>query len=246
MVKKRNHDSSEFQTTWASYKIEYLQAVVKEIRSLSQSPSLPEWQKNWFTIPSGIKEGDDYTYFNSWSDFFKGRNEDIETFLKSGILGYSLIYFYEDILDDEGINNVIERDCLDLIRIIEIFSYEKHGKGIFETIEDYLHTLTSTLALQYGRNLLKWEQKQARSGSGIGQKRACEKRIATLVESLRPYAEKDSNEILIHWRTLDKLIDQTFIGAEDYPRHTYTKKTYREYAEIILGKKIVQQGRRSR
>ena len=234
-MKKSAPNSSAFQEMWSSYKVETLETIVLVIRSEHKDIALPRWRENWFKVDDGVNDGD--TIHSSWEDIFEDWRQAEEAFLKGKALGLPFLP-YEEILDDEGVYKVIELECLFLIKLIQNYSCQKHGK-IFELIELHIQIVLSTVDQIHGREILKREQKKARAGSGVGQKRAKAKRIEELVETLQQYVKPGSDHVLISLREFYDMIDATFKGLEGYPRHYLTIKKYREEAERILGKKIV-------
>ena len=89
----------------------------------------------------------------------------------------------------------------------------------------------------------KMEDRAKKRSSGKGQKEAKEKRISQVTEAIiKKYVENHHTDTLyIDKAIFHKILCDTFIGAEGYPRHHQTITDYKEAVERNLGKKIVLQ-----
>jgi len=181
--------SSVFFEEWANYKIDLLLNIIDEIKDRADKSTWPEWQNSWFTYYDQCNK-DTAVLHSSWNDFFNARSKDIEMFSKCDSLGYSYLS-YDDIMNDNGIYKVLREECKYSIKIIEL-CLKKEGTGMLSFIEDMIDNISSTFSQLYGRNRLKWEQKQTKSNSGSGQKAAKEKRLTLLIESLKKYVNRDN------------------------------------------------------
>jgi len=231
MVQKRKPESSEFFEAWVKYKIHILSNLVRNVDY--EMPSfVPDWKYDWCQAWN--------VRYDSWDDFLTVRSKEIETFMETGDLEFDALPFV-DIVGGPGMFEVLKKDCNDLIKIIENSSHVKDKIRFLHSIEKIILIIESAWENLLGRHLLKCDQKEERSNSGIGQKKAQAERQAKLVESLRQYEKGDCNEIGITKRDFGKLLDQTFVGSENYARHPSTIKKYREEAGKILGEKIIFQ-----
>jgi hypothetical protein len=195
-------------------------------------PFVPNWKDDW---PFAFS-----TQYHSWNDFLSARSKEIKTFMETGNLEFDPLPFV-DIVDGPGMFDVLKQDCNDLIKIIENSSHVKNKIRFLHSIEKTIAEMQSAWDSIDGRYLLKWDQKEQRRNSGIGQIKAQTERQAKFAESLRQYEKGDNDEIKIKKGDFCKLLNQVFVGLEDYPRHLSTIKKYRESAEKILGKKIILQ-----
>ena len=83
------------------------------------------------------------------------------------------------------------------------------------------------------------EEKAKKQGSGKGQKMAQAKRAQKLKEKIETFVNDFSKDVIdIDKGLFNKLLNETFEGAEEYPRHHNTIKTYKEIIEKDFKKKI--------
>lgn len=240
MGQKKKQESSEFFEAWAKCKVDILSSIFDTIDDvfnpelLGIPPSIAKirWKHEW---PLAHMTRNEY---GSWKDFLNARNKEINTFMETGNLEFDPIPFV-DIVGGPGMFQVLKQDCIDLTKIIENSSHVKDKISFLYSIEKTIPIIRSALDKLEGRLYLKWDQKEQRLNSGIGQKKAQAERQAKLAESLRQYEKDDYDEIRIKKGDFCKFLDQAFVGAEDYPRHPSTIKNYKEASEKILGKKII-------
>jgi len=85
------------------------------------------------------------------------------------------------------------------------------------------------------------EQRIKRRKSGKGQKDAKEERLKKLITAAEKFcADNEKCGRYIDRVTFVKMLNQTFNGAEDYPRHYQTIRTYQKEVEHKLGIKITK------
>jgi len=83
------------------------------------------------------------------------------------------------------------------------------------------------------------EERAKKRDSGKGQKDAKQKRVKKLSESITKFVNDHEKDVLhIDKAAFHKMLCDTFIGTESYPRHPQTIKLYKESVEQELGKKI--------
>jgi len=83
------------------------------------------------------------------------------------------------------------------------------------------------------------EEKAKKQGSGKGQKMAQAERAKKLKEKIETFVNDFSKDVIdIDKGLFNKLLNETFEGAEEYPRHHNTIKTYKEIIEKDFKKKI--------
>lgn len=104
-------------------------------------------------------------------------------------------------------------------------------------------TLMSQLKEEYFALMGYWkaklEEKEKRRDSGKGQKEAKEKRLDKILNTISENFSTDADELELDKGMFYKLVCDAFEGAENYPHHHKTLKTYKEYIEGKLGKKII-------
>jgi hypothetical protein len=244
--------SMEFFDVWAEYRLnkllqhsEEFEEIVKYATFLKGRNTLPEWNNQWFMVKTTTNENDKTfskeNIYNSWDQFLKERSKIIKKFINSGHLDkFEMIGPFDDseIVADDGVYKMLKNDCDDLIRVIKNYSHATDKQVFFLTVEEVNSEILFRWAYLNGRYDIKWQLRQAKSNSGIGQKKAQEKRLVKLIESLQQYNQNDNNEINIKKGDFCKLLDSTFDGSEDYPRHHSTIKAYKEKAEVLMKKNI--------
>lgn len=184
----------------------------------------PETKKNYSFCP--------------WDDFRTLRKKHINDL--PGHAAFLLGGVEEDDLDQIGYLKIIQDDCNDMIDFIKNAKPLNPSSFIKNIYEDLL-IISGRFNHMGGYLGLKYREKLARRNSGMGQKKAQEKRLSKFAETLRQYKKAESNEIKIKKNDFYKLLNQTFEGSENYPRHHSTIKKYREEVEKILGKEIILQ-----
>jgi hypothetical protein len=233
MVRKRKPESSEFIEEWAKYKITFLSSIVNNVDTYEIRNFVPVWTHEW------CQEWK--VRYDCWDDFLNARNKEIEIFMETGDLVFKAL----PLVDSAGginICEIVKKDCNDLIAIIQNSSHVTDKIRFFHNVEKIIIIIEAAWENLLTRHQLKLAQKKERSNSGIGQRKAKEERQAKFAESLRQHGKEDSDGIIINKDGFNELLDQVFVGLEDYPRHPRTKKEYREAAEKILGKRIIFRG----
>lgn len=92
----------------------------------------------------------------------------------------------------------------------------------------------------YWRNRLLDDIKmlQAKINSGRGQQNAEKNREKKLADELKKFMNNETDVISMDEGDFLKILNATFNGRENYPRHYTTRQKYKGAAEKILGKKI--------
>ena len=184
MGQKRKQESSDFFEAWAKYKLHVLLILlgnidfVNDYEKYEMPPFVPNWQNDW---PFAFNK-----QYDSWDDFLSARSKEIKTFMETGNLEFDPLPFV-DIVDGPGMFDVLKQDCNDLIKIIENSSHVKDKIRFLHSIEKTIAEMQSAWDSIDGRYLLKWDQKEQRRNSGIGQIKAQTERQAKFAESLIQY-----------------------------------------------------------
>lgn len=85
----------------------------------------------------------------------------------------------------------------------------------------------------------KMEDKAKKRNSGKGQKDAQEERVNELTDKIKTFVDDFSKDTIdLDKGLFIKLLSETFTGAEEYPRHPQTIKTYKGKIENSLNIKL--------
>jgi len=231
MKEQEKQGSSDFFEAWVKNKINFLSSIANDVNYEIRN-FVPVWTHAW------CQEWK--VRYGSWDDFLNERDKEIAEFMETGELVFKALPLV-DVAGKIDICKIVKKDCNDLISIINNSSHVIDKIRFLNNIEKITVIIEAAWETILTRHHLKLVQKKERSNSGIGQKKAKEKRQAKFVESIRQYGENEDNKIIIKRDVFNQLLDQVFVGLEEYPRHPSTKKKYREVAESILGKKIILQ-----
>jgi hypothetical protein len=79
---------------------------------------------------------------------------------------------------------------------------------------------------------------QAKKDSGLGQKKAEKERQNKLADGLQKFMNKKTDDIYVDKGDFVEILNTTFVGRENYPRHYQTIKKYKKAVEQKLKKKI--------
>lgn len=170
-------------------------------------------------------------------EIFQEKKLSIQRFKESGDISGFRLCNYEDYEEDDWPFCLLV-DSEDLCEILEHRSKAKSKIDFFVGVDEMVNRVSEVMAWVEGRYSIRHEQAEERSGSGIGQQQAKSKRISILADSLKDY-ETGPNEIRIKKNIFRGLVNKTFVGRENYPRHHSVYKIYHKEAENILSKKII-------
>jgi len=127
---------------------------------------------------------------------------------------------------------------LKLLEQTALYESRKYfGEEIKIDIDSYILGTISGSDVQYDTN--KFHERFIRKNSGKGQINAQEERVNDLKEKIKAVVDVDSKDTIdIDKGLFHKLVNESFVGREDYPRHPKTVKIYKEKIEKDLNKKI--------
>jgi len=148
---------------------------------------------------------------------------------------------YIDVKDKNSFNKVYDYFCI-MEMLCKKISEQKtlkdkisHMHGCFVNGTDVIQKYFELIGYQ----TKAIEDKANKRGSGKGQIIAKEKRASKLKEKIKEFINDFSKDVIdIDKGLFNKLLNETFEGAEEYPRHPTTIKTYREIIEKDFNKRI--------
>ncbi|MFH1491245.1 MAG: hypothetical protein ABII06_20245 [Pseudomonadota bacterium] len=219
---------------WVSCKRAFLGTVSNGLKGLIERENLHD------KLPQYKWQKSEEQASRKWEKDFRMYEEKFDEYLKTGIFMQTGAPDHLGIIKDHQkyFANVLLRYCDFIENIIKNHSSAKDKNDFLITVEYDLAHFWSEVYIWQGYNQLILEQKFSKSNSGVGQIEAREKRLASLVESLKKY-DTGKEIIIIKKNTFRGFVNKTFEGKENYPRHHSVFKSYLEEAEKILSKQII-------
>ncbi len=124
------------------------------------------------------------------------------------------------------------------VQLLENRDKANDKRIFFLFVDEDIEYISNIFSYIETSEILKYQQKESKSGCGIGQKNAKDKRIKMLIELIKNSTDDFNKDLHIDQATYYKMLSSTFKGLEDYPRSPVTLRTYKEDIERELGKKI--------
>lgn len=230
---------------WAERRINCLQEISDRIDEDIDWAEIDSFEKVWtnedcheFSKQTGIAFDTDE---KGLAKFEKSRKKAVLNFKKTGdfLQAFNFeLYNYFDIISMSSQLHSISEDCKLLIEFLEHRNKADDKIRFFLRIDAMVDIVVGAMAFYEGYYFLRIAYKESKSGSGRGQQEAQSRRIDALVVSLNNY-DKVNDKIRITKNDFRGLVNKTFEGRENYPRHPNIFKTYKEAAEEKLKVKIV-------